>query len=267
MQDKSTNNYEYTVYKKDEISNKIFKQKTKSQNLKPGDIIEINKNEIVPADLIILKTSDRSGSVFIGTDQLDGETDWKLRIAPVCTQQAESFEDFLYFKGFVEAAPPSRNIYESQGCLNIMGFCSKQVLEVFAASKTKFLKDEGELRREEIGRKRRKSKSREVKVFPMDVVDEKHRKNFYLNKDCENVIEKEVNVKDDCCEREEKIIVEKNVKEALESISNRISDLREEGGLVNKLKGKDEMLKEVMKHDEIKLLKEKLFLGILINKN
>lgn len=33
----------------------------------------------VPADLLLLKTSEKAGASFIRTDQLDGETDWKLR--------------------------------------------------------------------------------------------------------------------------------------------------------------------------------------------
>lgn len=33
----------------------------------------------VPADLVLLRTTEKSGASFIRTDQLDGETDWKLR--------------------------------------------------------------------------------------------------------------------------------------------------------------------------------------------
>ena len=47
--------------------------------LRVGDLVVLNKDQRVPADLLLLRTSDRSGSCFIRTDQLDGETDWKLR--------------------------------------------------------------------------------------------------------------------------------------------------------------------------------------------
>jgi len=43
----------------------------------------------VPADIVLLKTSEKSGSCFIRTDQLDGETDWKLRVAVSTTQSLE----------------------------------------------------------------------------------------------------------------------------------------------------------------------------------
>lgn len=52
-----------------------------------GDIIKVNQNERVPADLVLLYTTEKTGSVFIRTDQLDGETDWKLRKAVGYTQQ------------------------------------------------------------------------------------------------------------------------------------------------------------------------------------
>ena len=52
---------------------------TESASLKVGDIIEVIGNQRIPADLILLHTADINGTVFIKTDQLDGETDWKLR--------------------------------------------------------------------------------------------------------------------------------------------------------------------------------------------
>ena len=56
-----------------------------SSSLRVGDLVLLEKNQRVPADLVLLRTSDSSGTCFIRTDQLDGETDWKLRVAvPEC---------------------------------------------------------------------------------------------------------------------------------------------------------------------------------------
>ncbi|KAG0142373.1 hypothetical protein CROQUDRAFT_662613 [Cronartium quercuum f. sp. fusiforme G11] len=58
-----------------------------SSSIRVGDIVILDKNMRVPADLVLLRTSDTdSGSCFIRTDQLDGETDWKLKIALELTQ-------------------------------------------------------------------------------------------------------------------------------------------------------------------------------------
>ena len=50
-----------------------------SSDLKVGDIIYVEKGHRVPADMVLLRTTEQSGACFIRTDQLDGETDWKLR--------------------------------------------------------------------------------------------------------------------------------------------------------------------------------------------
>ncbi len=52
-----------------------------SSSLRVGDLVVLEKDQRVPADMILLHTSDTSGTCFIRTDQLDGETDWKLRVA------------------------------------------------------------------------------------------------------------------------------------------------------------------------------------------
>lgn len=61
-----------------------------SSYLRVGDLVHLEKNQRVPADLVLLRTSEASGTCFIRTDQLDGETDWKLRVAvPECQKMDE----------------------------------------------------------------------------------------------------------------------------------------------------------------------------------
>ncbi|CAD7940118.1 unnamed protein product, partial [Amoebophrya sp. A120] len=47
--------------------------------MKVGDLIVLKSNQRVPADCIFLHTSSESKQTYVRTDQLDGETDWKLR--------------------------------------------------------------------------------------------------------------------------------------------------------------------------------------------
>jgi phospholipid-translocating ATPase len=72
-------------YRKIQPSDRSLRPVT-SANMRVGDIIKVHHNERVPADLLLLYTTEKSGSVFIRTDQLDGETDWKLRKAVGITQ-------------------------------------------------------------------------------------------------------------------------------------------------------------------------------------
>jgi len=62
-----------------------------------------------------MQTSDESGTVFIKTDQLDGETDWKLRKAVVCTQRVRPEMQLLNLSGVVTIKAPHKNIYEFEG--------------------------------------------------------------------------------------------------------------------------------------------------------
>jgi phospholipid-translocating ATPase len=50
-----------------------------AEDLRVGDVVLVKTGERVPADVVLLYTTDKSGTVFIKTDQLDGETDWKVR--------------------------------------------------------------------------------------------------------------------------------------------------------------------------------------------
>lgn len=97
------------------------KEEIRSADIQIGDILEINQNDRLPADLIVLKSyNDENGSLFIRTDQLDGETDWKLRKPPLFTQKFDNYEDILELKGCLVIEPPSRQIYNFVGQLNIV---------------------------------------------------------------------------------------------------------------------------------------------------
>ena len=143
----------------------------KSRDLKVGDVLKLGKDERVPADLVILKTSsgdasvalpastevkitdsqsgasfaqpfedisltnpskavtksnqtvplsqgsssstpDGAGEAFIRTDQLDGETDWKLRLASPLTQLLNP-ADFTRLR--IKASKPDRNVNDFVG--------------------------------------------------------------------------------------------------------------------------------------------------------
>lgn len=88
-------------------------QQIESQNLLVGHVIEVNSGERVPADLILLHTSEENGSAFIKTDQLDGETDWKLRRSLGFTQNCPDLYSFHDIRFDIET--PRSNIYEFNG--------------------------------------------------------------------------------------------------------------------------------------------------------
>lgn len=92
--------------------------KTQAQNLRVGSLVELHKDQRIPADMVLLQSSESTGESFIRTDQLDGETDWKLRIACPLTQNASStqFKDIS-----INASPPQKDIHTFFGNIQFNG--------------------------------------------------------------------------------------------------------------------------------------------------
>ena len=86
-----------------------------SSQLRVGDVIEVGKGVRAPADLVLLRTTESSGACFIRTDQLDGETDWKLRLAVATTQNYSSDEMLLETQSSVYAEKPQKDIHSFIG--------------------------------------------------------------------------------------------------------------------------------------------------------
>lgn len=108
--DKETNEAIYRVWKGSAFVD------MKAGDLREGHIIELTANSRIPADCLLLWTSDPSQSVFIKTDQLDGETDWKLRNPINYTFKALSKSmDATKLSGFAKFEQPTNHIYEFKG--------------------------------------------------------------------------------------------------------------------------------------------------------
>ena len=77
--------------------------------------------------MVLLKTytadaddTSESGTCFVRTDQLDGETDWKLRLAVPATQPLSENEiAALRSRAVVVAGPPSKDLHSFVGTFTI----------------------------------------------------------------------------------------------------------------------------------------------------
>lgn len=91
-----------------------------SSEIQVGDLIQVKSDQRVPADLVLLRTTEKMGACFIRTDQLDGETDWKLKRAVVHTQKLEDENLLVTLNATVWAEKPRKDIYEFEGNFNLM---------------------------------------------------------------------------------------------------------------------------------------------------
>ncbi|KAF9338414.1 putative aminophospholipid-translocase [Podila minutissima] len=107
-----------------------------SSKIRVGDMIVVNKNQNVPADMVLLRTTEESGACFIRTDQLDGETDWKLRLAVPSCQALPSDEALLDLNASIYADSPHKDIHSFIGNFTKEGDGPGQHMESLSVDNT-----------------------------------------------------------------------------------------------------------------------------------
>uniref|UniRef100_A0A7N4PP01 Phospholipid-transporting ATPase n=1 Tax=Sarcophilus harrisii TaxID=9305 RepID=A0A7N4PP01_SARHA len=121
------------LYSKLTIRGKV---QVKSSDIQVGDLIIVEKNQRIPSDMVFLRTSEKTGSCFIRTDQLDGETDWKLKVAVSCTQRLPALGDLFSINAYVYAQKPQLDIHGFEGTFTRVGLLD---LELNQLTKALFL--------------------------------------------------------------------------------------------------------------------------------
>ena len=115
--DKKANNANVLIFK-----DKRFK-KEKCQNIRVGNILKIYKEDLIPADVLVIKSSLKSGLAYMQTSNLDGENTLKPREALYITQK-ETIKQYQKVKNlfdynnehfYIEVIPPNKNIYNIEG--------------------------------------------------------------------------------------------------------------------------------------------------------
>lgn len=94
-------------------------ERTLWKKLEVGDVVLLRDNDQVPADTIVLATSDPDGLAYVETKNLDGETNLKIRRALKATRGISSEEDLAPGRcAFaVDSEPPHAGLYVYNGVL------------------------------------------------------------------------------------------------------------------------------------------------------
>ncbi|KAF7419236.1 hypothetical protein PC9H_001823 [Pleurotus ostreatus] len=87
------------------------------KKLEVGDVVLLRDNDQVPADIIVLATSDPDGMCYLETKNLDGETNLKARKALKATTGIASEEDLERSAFVLDSEPPHQNLYVYNGVL------------------------------------------------------------------------------------------------------------------------------------------------------
>ncbi|KAF8329253.1 hypothetical protein F5887DRAFT_1184248, partial [Amanita rubescens] len=92
-------------------------ERTLWKKLEVGDIVLLRENEQVPADVVVLATSDPDGMCYLETKNLDGETNLKPRKAVKATMSMATEEDIERSSFYLDSEPPHANLYLYHGVL------------------------------------------------------------------------------------------------------------------------------------------------------
>ncbi|XP_012576716.1 PREDICTED: phospholipid-transporting ATPase FetA-like [Condylura cristata] len=97
-------------------------QKDKWKNIQVGDIIKVENNQHVPADMLLLSSSEPYSLAYIETAELDGETNLKVKQALSVTSDLEDNLKLLSaFNGKVKCETPNNKLDKFTGVLSYKG--------------------------------------------------------------------------------------------------------------------------------------------------
>ncbi|XP_062897993.1 phospholipid-transporting ATPase ID-like isoform X3 [Mobula hypostoma] len=92
-------------------------QKDKWMHVRVGDIIKLENNQFVAADLLLLSSSEPHGLCYIETAELDGETNMKVRQSLSVTSELGDTNKLAEFDGEVICEPPNNKLDRFTGTL------------------------------------------------------------------------------------------------------------------------------------------------------
>lgn len=90
------------------------------KSVQVGDFVRLYNEEEIPADIIVLSTSDADGACYVETKNLDGETNLKVRQALHTGRKVRRARDCERTNFRLESEPPHANLYSYSGAVRWM---------------------------------------------------------------------------------------------------------------------------------------------------
>lgn len=107
----------------------IATKKTKWKDLKVGDVIKLESDEWVPADIVLLTSTNEMGETFIETMALDGETNLKARIPNIELHKvANKAKNLFNISGTVLSEDPNLDLYNFEGSLDLPNLETQEMI-------------------------------------------------------------------------------------------------------------------------------------------
>ncbi|XP_044762025.1 probable phospholipid-transporting ATPase IM isoform X2 [Coccinella septempunctata] len=114
LSDSHVNNRKSRVVRKGQLVQERW------SNVQVGDVIRMDNNQFVAADILLLTSSEPNGLCYIETSELDGETNLKCRQCLVETAVMGEDNDLLSrFEGDIICEPPNNLLNKFEGVLTL----------------------------------------------------------------------------------------------------------------------------------------------------
>ncbi|EAA32083.3 hypothetical protein GE21DRAFT_7165 [Neurospora crassa] len=92
------------------------------QDIRVGDIVQLRRDENVPADMVLLHATGPNGVAYIETMALDGETNLKSKQAcPLLLNHCSSTNDMAHCDATVVSEDPNLDLYNYEGRVTVNG--------------------------------------------------------------------------------------------------------------------------------------------------
>ncbi|ESK93693.1 calcium transporting atpase [Moniliophthora roreri MCA 2997] len=92
----------------------------KWKDIHVGDVVRLESDDFIPADMVLLSSSEPEGLCYIETSNLDGETNLKIKQASPHTSQLTSPAPVNALRGMLRSEHPNNSLYTYEGTLDLI---------------------------------------------------------------------------------------------------------------------------------------------------
>ncbi|ORX86604.1 phospholipid-translocating P-type ATPase [Anaeromyces robustus] len=111
------------------------------QDLHVGDFILLRENDLIPADILIVSTSEQDNLCYIETKNLDGETNLKVRQGIKEFNSIKRTSDLASVECYLDADAPNNNLYTFKGVLHMIDKNTDEETQTLCTINSMLLRD------------------------------------------------------------------------------------------------------------------------------
>ncbi|KIY61355.1 phospholipid-translocating P-type ATPase [Cylindrobasidium torrendii FP15055 ss-10] len=95
-------------------------EERKWKDIRVGEIVRLESDDFIPADLVLLTSSEPEGLCYIETANLDGETNLKIKQACSHTAALTNPQAVLQLRGSLRSEQPNNSLYTYEGTFDLI---------------------------------------------------------------------------------------------------------------------------------------------------